>query len=75
MTFRESCHQERDIGHSWLCFLSQKLISIQEQDSTERILERGGVRGEDGGEATPGPLETKTDCIRMVWKLISFLKY
>lgn len=38
------CHQDADTGHSWLCAPSQKEQSttIQEQENTERILERGG---------------------------------
>lgn len=36
-------HQVGDIGHSWLCFLSQeRLISTQEHNTTERILENEG---------------------------------
>lgn len=40
----EWCHQDGDIGHSWLCSPSQEeLISIQVQDNTKGILEHRGA--------------------------------
>lgn len=56
-------HQDGDKDYSWHCFSlkEEQLITIQEQDTTERILQHGG-------EAKPPPfsLETKKDCVRRV---------
>lgn len=58
----ESCHEDEDLGCSWLCFPSQEqLITIQKQETTERILEH-----ESEAEVTPCSTDTKTDCIRRV---------
>ena len=60
----KGCHQDADIGFSWLHpSNTRKTTSIQYQDTTDRLLEHGSE-----AEANPCTTETKRNDIRRVKK-------